>query len=344
ATDHAVLQRAFSKGATGDSLFDIGKQLVKGERSITIGLNIPGTRIAKEVEIPLIGAIPGAMAMAFAAPFELTKRFFYLNDATGRLWSQITDIWSRTGKHIYDEQEMLKHGRMESLRQRLTAWEKSHRSALGNLRERIGDEEVYSKLIEDLVEEIEMRPLSMEEAKRIAKLKNRPISEVIDVTDDFGRPQRIEVISKDIEYVTRQTPEDIARAERLQKYPELIGVMEDIQRMNAELIKEYRAHNIPFEELNPFGEGWARNYLKHLITNDWFEYSKRVAKGADEIEEALDLLHRTIGGVEKTEAGRRFRKSIKTANAISQAEAGIKIFVDDPLELTSRRLLEMEQV
>jgi len=138
--------------------------------------------------------------------------------------------------------------------------------------------------------------------------------------------------------------EDILRYARLEKHPDMLRIVDEHIEINGALIDEIRKRGIPFDQLKYSGPGSAKNYLKHMLSNEFFEKMKVNKEVGDDVELALDFLYKNVGGVSGTERGRQYRGTIQAANEASMDKLGVKIFVDDPIELIARRSMEMERL
>ena len=69
--------------------------------------------------------------------------------------------------------------------------------------------------------------------------------------------------------------EDLDRYRRLEQHPDILKIIDEYEEINKGLIKEIRSREIPFDQLKYSGPGTAKNYLKRMISNEFFDAMKR---------------------------------------------------------------------
>lgn len=153
-------------------------------------------------------------------------------------------------------------------------------------------------------------------------------------------------LNSEYKYLTTRGKKDRERFLRLNKYPEIIKMVDEWKQISDNLLGEYKKRGLPLDQLGIGTPGWPRRYLKHAISEEWFELQKTLQNGGKEIESTLEWLAESVpkaGSADSSVKKRRFRGSITQANKKSMEKYGIKVFVDDPAELMRRRIMEMER-
>lgn len=189
----------------------------------------------------------------------------------------------------------------------------------------------------------------IEKTADIASMYDLDLDEIIEITDayragKFGGKRGKEYLETPEHMKLITSSKDEARSARLARAPQLMSLLEQMRQQNREMIEAYKSRGVPMEELNPFGPGWVNSYAAHVVTNDWIKSRKGIAGAGQEIEDGMRFLQKNVGKYDKSSAGRGYRGSINEANEKTLEEHGVKIFVDDPIELHARRMREMQNV
>lgn len=290
-------------------------ELRSGERALTIGVRLPFTKIGLEAELPTLGKGLGNALAGVGMTLGLGKKLVGVVPGGKEVMNLLDGFQTNTGYNYFDETVFVKRGAERYARFKLQKFEKNAREHLAKIRDDIGEEE-FKKLNKIINEERELQPLDWKDAEKLGKPE-------LAIMNDAASE----------------------RAAILSKYPEVEHMIAEMQIQNQKMVEELNLRNLPFEPLAIRSEGDAIQYAKHMFTNDWFEYSKGLKGMGDEATKGLDWLgQRFSNKVDFAEGGRKFRGTIEAANAKSMEELGIKIFVDDPLEIHTRRMLEMENL
>jgi hypothetical protein len=300
----------------GDALFEqkgIFREIVEGDRDFVFGVRVPFTNMAATVPLPFKGfqrhtaqtveKIMSASEGTFDAiarvpvigvPFAATKWIF-------------NTLATKTGFEFFDNELNKYYGRRELTR----------------------DDQ-----LNDIVEEIELEPLSVEDAfERLTEwaVRNPNIKGLTE-----------EDILKKINNAIKVTDADKARRARIKlSTPGAMELIDDIRQQNAKMVAEYVKRGVPFNKLNPFGEGWARQYLKHKLSDEWIDHFKNMDEALSEAEKFVFVGGK---GTDPSALGRKFRGTIREANEETLEKFGVKIFIDDPIDLHVLRMNEMDMI
>ena len=300
------------------------KEWQEGSRGLTFGARIPFTDAAFEVDLPgHISKLASLPVVALDASFGLVRSGLRATPWGDAAYNLLSDISTRTGKFLFDVQQNTRLGSGTQLREELGEFKKRSRVLMVQKQKNLGTER-FANYLADVVDEMEMGLKGQDEAEALAA--------------KFG------ATGQDLTFLTQGTSADAARAARLADHPETLDLIDDMREMMSKAAKQYQSRGLPFEELNPFGEGWARNYLKHEYTDQFLAKLKEVGDASDSVGEAMKTMPQLMGKVDTSALGRKYRGTIRDANKASLEQYGIKALVDDPIELISNRMEEMHKV
>ena len=365
-------QAIVRKGMTKKSL---AQELVEGDRVPSIGIGIPFTRFGVEATVPFmsegagkaIGHSLGLIEKLAGGALNLAKTpfgmFGYKNvNPIGPMIRVVQDLASRTGALLFDEQQRVRLGKRELTKTQLKAFNDQAKQVL-RAKQKTMSQGSYDQLLNDFIDELDNGLYTQDEAIKMAQEKGVDVFQgpgkgtglgdeflqdggrpVIDYDEGLGNFSKVE-INPLVKQLYTPSAQDAARQARLSLHPEIGEAVLEMRSRMAGMVDEYKARGIPMEELNPFGQGWARRYVKHMVTDNFVRKMKEVGKAEGEMGEVMEMLGQSIGGVDNSALGRRYRGTILEANAKAAAEYdNMKIFVDDPLELFSARMHEMDKV
>ncbi len=296
----------------------------EGSRGLTFGARIPFTDKAFEVDLPgHISKLASLPVLALDGAFDFGKSLIRKTPWGDAGFNLVADIGTRTGKFIFDAQQNIRLGTTSLMTEELGQFENASRAMLVQKQKSMGTEQ-FASFLADITDEIEMGLKSPEEALRIAQTYDR--------------------VGTDLSFLTKGTKADVERAARLSVHPDALEMIEDMRQIMQGGVDAYKARGIPFEELNPFGPGWAKNYIKHDISIEFLDKFKEVNQASDIISEAMESFPSLMGRVDQSAKARKYRGTIREANAASLEKYGVKMFVDDPIELITKRAKEMNKV
>lgn len=325
------------------------RELAQKKRAITVGYNIPFTRLFKEVELPIATGAAQGVAKAVTTSYDWMNNF--IKTTTGmnidKAGAMVRSVLTNTGKVVVDAQLRQHEGAIQGVANALNKLGEHSRKSFQTIKETMTDKE-FDSFVEHVVDEMEMAPLKYEEAVAKANQFSRATEQSLPVLDDLGRPYNLDVMSKAVTGLTVATERDLARQALLKKYPAAQEFINMTREINQKALAAFEARpGIKFTELNPFGITFgannARHYAKHVLTDEY----KALKKGLDEeiiARDAINELEQNLGLVDRSSFGRQYRGTILDANKYSMEKYGVKMFVDDPIELVSRRALEMERI
>lgn len=336
-----VVDQTIREGMTGKGFF---KEIADGDRGLTMGIGIPFTRTGIEAEIPLMsnifkgsfGAVDktGRVAGKALGALGVNK---VIGDITGASGFQVPyqfvrSMFLKTGKALFDDQTNKWYGSQEWTRQQLTQFLDPYRATLKTLQNTMPKDK-FDGMMKDLIDEIEFSPLSFDEAFEALKVKKVK-----------GEPDMVSMDMEKFAYLVGRDKKDIERYERLKSTPDLLKWVDDWQKLNKNMIEQYKKRGLPIEELGVGTKGWPKRYLKHMVSKEWIDYMKENKLAGDAVGSAVDFLDKKAGRADMSLKQRGYRGSIEQANEQTMEALGFKIFVDDPAELMQRRVLEMERV
>lgn len=287
-----------------------------GKRGLTIGFKVPFTNLAKEIDMPFTQS-------ASKAGGELADRFIKasanllepVNNEVVKFVGRAADsFFTKSGYSLYDQALNFFRGAKSSTDEFLNGFNDQWRTAL---------KDATPEQVKDIVDQLE-----------------KHVDDPAATLERFGLPTHDAAGNPTKEFLKLQPKEeDLARVARM---PEAhMAFVKEARSLMQKKADEYAVRpGIPFEELNPFGPGWANNYLGHIITNDWFE---RFKGSSDAAQYGLDYLAETTGKVDKGAFGRKYRGTINEANDLAKQAFGVKKYVDDPVEIVSRRVRDMDR-
>lgn len=374
-----AMQEANQIVRSGMTEKSLSRQWMEGERGLTARIGIPFTRFFVETDIPVLGRGIGAISYGLIEKLGVPavnlartpimanvmgkERNLNLFDSSVRI---AKDLASRTGALLFDQQQAVRLSSREVVKRELGMFETEARRVLGRKEKALG-EDGFGQLLQDMVDELDNGLYTQQEAIQMAKdrgvevFQRGPVKGEVygsglgdEFLQDGGRP----VVGYDeglglfnevkinplVERLYTASPQDAARMERLSRHPEVLEMIGDMRIKMQDMVAEYQKRGIPMAELNPFGQGWARRYVKHMVSTNFVDKMKEIGKAENAFGEALTLMENTIGGVDRSALGRKYRGTIQAANAASMEKLGVKQFVDEPLELFSARIQEMNKV
>lgn len=332
--------------ASGMTEKSFAREWYEGSRGLTFGARVPFTDIAFEVDMPgHISRLPALPLMALDGTFDFAKTLIRSNGWGDAAFQLVSDLGTRTGKFVFDLQQNAKLGQQTVLKEELGAFEKESRRVLAVKQQNMGDR--FPQLVQDIVDEMENPDFAYDEAAKLAEDFGKDAQAVLDLVE------------------TGKSATNLERRARLAEHPEIVDLIDDMRSMMKETAAAYKARGLPFEELNPFGPGWATGYLKHEVSDQFVRKMKEVNEADDIVKlgnEQLEAIAAGIRGVEsrsgsattvntdlvgkadQSSRGRSYRGTIRDANLESMEKFGVKMFVDDPIELITKRKEEMEKV
>lgn len=295
----------------------------EGSRGLTLGARVPFTDMAFEADLPgSISKLASLPVQALDGSFEFGKSLLRSTQWGDAAYNLVSDLGTRTGKLIFDVQLNNRLGSTSALREKLGEFNKNARALLVQKQKNLGTEQ-FSHLLNDIVDEMELGLKTPEEAASLA--------------EQFK-------FSGDTSFLTKGTMADTARAQRLAAHPEVMDMIDDMREMMKDGAEAYKSRGLPFEELNPFGPNWARSYIKHSISQDFLTKFREVNDASDVMGEAMKTMPQLMGNADLSALGRKYRGTIREANASSLEKYGVKMFVDDPVELITQRMEEMNKI
>ncbi len=332
--------------------------LASGETELKFGFRLPFTNTFKEYRFPVMAGVFQKGAEIASQVYDSMGAALKASGADTFTTNIVKSLSSMTGKVLFDSQLRQYTGNIDTVKNNLVSWSKGWRRAFENIKNLEG-EEGLGNYITDLVDHMERKPLTLEEAQSVATnvkgtaynvnegIKVKSVPTVIGGTEIEGLNKMAEYqdlrLHHEVTDLTKSTIQDDARLQRLQKYPQLLDFADETEQMNKNLLKQMHDRDIPIQELNPFGVGWAKRYVKHQFTDAWIQKFKAGSGEEAAIHTGMEYLEK-LGGVDKSSYGREYRKSIKEANDAAMKDYGIKMFVDDPIHLVSARAQEVAKV
>lgn len=310
------LETAYQEGIKGRSFLG---EIASGQRSLSLGVNIPFTKVGVEFEVPILTPIAkwGASQMGEYGPriAQTANRLtggYYNKVVKGA--SEVLDMFSSsTGHPIADEamQDLIgaKNVTLDTASEYNKEWRPVFKSMFKGM-----NEVQKQQVVDGITNSVELT-------------HEKPIEELMQA---FGS----KADSKYISLNTKQS-EALKNAE-LVLPPEAKEFVADTKNKMRQISDAYAQRpGIAFEPLNPFGEGWAKGYLKHIYSDEYLQRFKNIDVAHNYALEHLGA--QTGAKVEKSLMGRAYRGTIAEANA-----GEVKMFVDDPIELVTRRMLEAD--
>ncbi len=287
-------------------------------------------------------ALDSAYAVGKGIPIEAYRMW-------KNLWTKTTDLLFNSGMNSAMN---LKGATAETLAKQTSQWN----VGLAAVKERLGPER-FKSIMDDFVNEAEKGIYTPEEAFAMAKAKGVAIDVAADkppininetvaqkatrVADERNANIGL-TINPLVLKLYAETPEQLARVARLKEHPELVGMLGDMRQQLKAMVGRYDERNIPFEEINPFGEGWMNRYVKHTFTNEWKQYLSSKAAAQDSWANSMRDSEELMGTFDESALGRKYRGGILDANEESMKKYGIKMFVDNPVQLFNMRVQEMQ--
>lgn len=299
------------------------KEWYEGSRGLTFGARVPFTSASFEVDMPgHLNKLASLPIMALDGTFNFGRSVLRSTGMGDAAYNLLSDLGTRTGKFLFDVQQNTRLGSSAVLREELGDFEKSSRMFLIEKQKELGPDK-FAQLLTDITDEMEMGLKTEEQAQALAETFN---------------------YAGDLSVLTTPTMADTERMARLSQSPGAQSLVDDMREMMNRSMLAYKTRGLPFEELNPFGPGWSRDYIKHEVSSAYLAKMKEVNQGSDIIGEAMKHSPELMGKVDTSAMGRKYRGTIREANAASLEQHGVKMFVDDPIELITRRMQEMHKV
>ncbi len=340
----------------------------EGSRGLTYGARIPFTNMGFEADIPgpfsKLAALPlGALDGTFGIAKSAIRESGW-GDAAFNL---LANVGTKTGKFGFDEQQNIRLGAESVMKENMGVYREKARVMFQDKKKTLGDQ--FPQLWDDVTNELDNGLHSQEEAIKLA--------------DAYELKHGTRPDEEFVKNLYTANPEDAARAERLAAHPEALEYIEESRKMMNDMAAKYKARDLPFDELNPFGKGWARQYMKRVVSNEyldkmreifnaknilreeglakqvegavaptpWFDKMQDKILGKAQQSTGMDLLDEAfkdnpslMGKVDQSAKGRSFRGTLAEGNADTLEKHGVKMYVDDPIELMTRRYEEMNKV
>lgn len=302
----------------------------EGSRGLTFGARIPFTDMAIERDLP--GPLSKLVEFPLAAVdgmFGLVKSTIRQSEWGDAAYRVLSDIGSNTGKFLFDVQQNVRLGSKSQLDATLAKMKTNARAQLIAMKSAMGEEK-FAVAFDDILAELEKPIVNSDEALRLAEV--------------FGKS------ADEAEALVQRstTNEALARKARLEQNPALMDMIDDMKQMQDHMAQEFKKRNMPFEELNPFGENWATGYAKHVFTTEYIDKVRATKEASGAVEQAMKDFPQMMGRADQSSKGRKFRAAAQDINAENLLKdgptGGVKVFVDDPIELVSLRMQEMHKV
>ncbi len=311
---------------TGDALTEKSwaKEWSEGDRGLTFGARIPFTDAAFEVDMP--GPLSRAANLPVQAldnMFGLGKKILRSNAYGDAAYNLLQEMGTKTGKVIFDLQQNVRLGKQSQSEEFLGRYKVMAEAMLAKKQAELGER--FPAIFNAITDELDNGIYAEDEARALAA--------------QFGVEDEAQ-----IQRLFTPDAQDTARMDLLAGHPEAQAFIADSRERLKELVEEYKARDIPFDELNPFGDGWARRYLKRSVNDDYIRKMKEVGEASDVVYSALGHDTTLMGQVDNSAKGRSYRGPLRAAQKTSLEKHGVKLFVDNPIELVMQRVQEMEKV
>lgn len=304
------------------------KEWHEGSRGFTFGARIPFTDAAFEVDMPGIFNKMGALPIgALDATFNLGKSALRSTPVGNAGFELLADLSSRTGKFLFDVGQNVRLGSKTIMKEELAEFNKMSKAMLASKEKELGAEH-FPQFWDDIVNELDNGLRDKDEVLALAEGRN---------------------MKPDHPTVTRlfsATQDDADRMVRLSRHPEAQAFIDDSRELMKTMADGYKSRGLPFEELNPFGEGWARQYMKRVVNQEYFDKMAESKEAGSFLATVMGHDKSMLGKVDESAKGRGARGTLQELNKASMEDPrfGVKMFVDDPAELISRRYEEMNKV
>lgn len=307
-------------GATGTLLNTMGPTALKGMDAIAEGIKAVRSMSPDE----LASAERSTRAIrALSDVFGLDQAYSAVRGIPSEAYRLFQGLWTKTNDSMFNQGLMnslnLKGATAQYLSQQTSKWNEG----LQAVTERLGPNR-FKGIMNDVVDELEKGVFTKEEAFGMAEKAGVPTNSPL--VDKLHIPSL----------------GDSERLARIQQHPELVDMIDTMRRQLKSMVGKYDERGIPFDELNPFGEGWMNRYVKHAYTDRWKDYLKSKGAADNAFEKAMMDSGELIGKFDSSALGRSYRGGILEANEASMKTAGIKMFVDDPVQLFNMRVQEMQ--
>jgi hypothetical protein len=326
-------------------------QVSSGKRGLTVGFGVPFTNVAKEWDIPFTHGATQMGGKAAQFVFKSVQNNNLVQSVAASKAFKLaalksSQLFSNTGWGLFDDQVMKRHGARSYYDELL----KKEETGLSELLDGATEQEMADILDElekgdiadpgRVLKAFDKKAYEIDEQALSADLKKQGLlSPALPGQKVIGFEQIATPIKPTKEYqMLQRTEQDLLR---LQRMPEKhLQAARTMRKLLDEMAEEYRKRpGITFKEVNPFGPGWARTYLKHKVTTEYMEMAGAQGKLDDIINSSLGRTGKYDAGAK----GREYRGTIREANLVSLEKDGLKIYEDDPVKLTLMRLREMDR-
>jgi hypothetical protein len=344
------------------------REFQDGDRLIQLGFKIPFTDMGFEIPmVPLTSmARAGSKVMLNIANSDVTAG---INEAirkglmsapgaanyAARGVNFTTDvfknIWTKTGYPLFDERLVRTFGDTEAYRFKMAEFARLAHESFNDL-----DDKARDQILKDVVDEIEFGYSSrielLQQAGRATTgddLWFKPFDRVGDGPEvvSYLKDGSVKTVSytkiKESELFKKfeRNVESQERLNRINKNPNARKLVDTMRQENELMLEEYRRRGIPLKELNPATEHQLTGYLKHMVTED---YLKIMRESGELAEQAIKFLASSGKKIDTSARLRTIRDGINNINEESLKKYGVKMFIDDPIELHARRQVEMRNV
>lgn len=298
----------------------------EGSRGLTFGARVPFSDMALEFDVPgPLSKLIGMPVRALDATFGLVKSTLRQTEWGDAAFNLLSDLGSNTGKFLFDVEQNTRLGSKSQLDDHLAKFKTNARTLITQMKASMPEGQ-FIKATEDILAELESPMIDLDEATRLAEV--------------FGKS------ADDAENLVLRsnTVEAFERRARLEANPALMDFVDDMKQMQANMAQQFKSRGLPFEELNPFGEGWATGYAKHVFTKQFIDKVREMKQASGAVEQAMMDFPQLMGRADSSSKARKFRAPIQELNAAALEKHGVKMFVDDPVELVSMRMQEMHKL
>lgn len=345
----------------------LSEDMAEGFAGPTVGFRLPFTTIGKEVSVPFVGRVAGKSVLG--SKWAAGKLADTLDEASIRMIERLGHVTPEMSERILTKYNMAKDASSKTFNrlkvfhtntgiplfdaERMKFLNKEHMDDMRFVREEQEAMDLLSgagpDLLKDIAEEIERTTIrgTGETLKAFGHRAYEPSGKKIinDITkEEFLTPIRKTKAYKYIE----DTPEDLARKTRINssEFGEIANdYVAKVAADNVRMVEEYSKRFPWFKELNPFGEDWARGYLKHIITKRWLNHFRNKEQA---LSEAKRFNNSKFKVHDRSAMGRQYRSTIQAANNESKIVDAlgnkIPIFETDPIATHFVRMREMERV
>lgn len=312
--------------------------LASGQR--TVALHVPFTDISRTLEIPIlgqavgktigktgqgIGALGGGFLDLLGIHDKVARASGTVGNASARLWARFK---TKTGNPVFDGTMEADFSKEFAQGKHLDKLGVSFDKFFAKKADKIGSEN-YRRLADDIIEELDFAPLTKERAYEVLRRHKKVAGKV---SETKMTP------SKELQWLTESTTQDRLRLSRLQADPEVMDFIATARHYMDEIAEAHITAGIPFNYLDMFGKGWARNYFPRQINKKYLEAVKEMRKAGDEIGEGVKELQQRGLLTDKAQRFREYKGSAVEANRVAEAAGLPPVYINNPTELLIERI------